>query len=433
MTRIILISPPGLYRDTPDPNGLPLGLVMLATMAREIADVEIIDSYSLALPVSETIDRVTKSSPDMVGISLQFSFSEPAALEIAKGIKISNPEIPMIFGGIQATARSKSLICSPFVDAIAMGEFDIGFQKIIAAFNSGGWENVSSSRIPNLMLNEISIGQIQRQSEFIDNLDSLPMPDFTLLPGFPQKYNPRLLTSRGCKFRCPYCASAAYWGHRFRAHSPERVVEEMHGLKNKWGIKRVSFSDDTFNLVSSRSAKIAELLIDSGLEMKWGASMRPELLTEDDLRLYIKSGLTGLFLGLESGSPAILKKINRNHNLDKTRDLVILAQNLGVEVHASFMIGLPDETDDDIQMTIEYAVNLPSSSLGFHIFHPLPGSEYGDHPEKYEIEIIADGEGVGEIDAVAPIRTKHLNPMRILDYYYMARGVAEERQNRERQ
>jgi radical SAM superfamily enzyme YgiQ (UPF0313 family) len=137
--------------------------------------------------------------------------------------------------------------------------------------------------------------------------------------------------------------------------------------------------------------------------------------------------MTGLFLGLESGSPAILKKINRNHNLDKTRDLVILAQNLGVEVHASFIIGLPDETGDDIQMTIEYAVNLPSSSLGFHIFHPLPGSEYGDHPEKFGIEIIADSEGVGEIDAVAPIKTKHLNPMRILDYYYMARVVAEAR------
>jgi radical SAM superfamily enzyme YgiQ (UPF0313 family) len=155
--------------------------------------------------------------------------------------------------------------------------------------------------------------------------------------------------------------------------------------------------------------------------------MRPELLSEDDLILYVKSGLTGLFLGLESGSPKILEKINRGHDPDRIRNLISLAGNLGVQVHASFMIGLPDETPVDIEETIEYARNLPASSLGFHIFHPLPGSEYGDNPAKYGIEITGDNDTVGEIDAVAPVCTSHLSQNQILDYYHIARGIAEER------
>jgi radical SAM superfamily enzyme YgiQ (UPF0313 family) len=94
------------------------------------------------------------------------------------------------------------------------------------------------------------------------------------------------------------------------------------------------------------------------------------------------------------------------------------------------MIGLPEETEDDIQLTLDYAGNLPASTLGFHIFHPLYGSEYGENPDKYGIEFESNEDSIGEIDAVAPIRTRHLSQMRILDYYHMARGIAEDRMHK---
>ena len=424
MVRIALISPPGMYRDVPDPNALPLGLVMLATGVRDIADVAIIDAWSQCLSVEKTLAKVREFDPDLVGISLPFSECESTGIEIAEKIK-SERDIPVIFGGINATFRSDFLMSHSFIDAVALGEFDFGFRKLIEVFKDREWAGVIKEKIPNLLTDRTAKTPIQQTFQYIDNLDSFPIPDFSLLPGFPDRYSPRLLVSRGCAFNCPYCASVAFWGRRVRAHSPERVIREMSILKEKWGVTRVSFSDDTFNIDPRRSRKIAELIIESGLGMEWGANMRPELITEDDLRLYVRSGLRGLLLGLESGSARILEKINRKHDLEKTREMIRLAESLGVHVHASFMIGLPDETEEDIRMTLDYARELPSSSLGFHIFHPLRGSEYGEHPEKYGIEMVSDG--VGEIDAVAPVRTKNLSPMRILDYYHIARGIAEER------
>ncbi|MCK4721140.1 B12-binding domain-containing radical SAM protein [bacterium] len=430
MTGIVLISPPAPNRDTPDPNGLPLGLIGLATMVKNLADVEIVDSYSLALTVSETIEIVNKFKPDLIGISLPFSFTERTGLDIAAGIKSLWSDVPVIFGGIQASVRSGTLLSNRYVDAVAIGEFEASFPELVNLFIAGGWDNVIEAQLGNLLTGNIPSLPDRRNYKYIENLDSLPIPDFSLLPGFPEKYLPRLMTSRGCRFRCPYCASAAYWGHRYRAHTPERVVTEMRYLNDTWVIERVSFSDDTFNMIPSRSLKIAELVRESNLGMKWGASMRPELLTVDDLRIYVESGLTGLFLGLESGSERILKMINRTHDLAKTREIIEIAEDLGVQVHCSFMIGLPEETEDDIQLTLDYASSLPASTLGFHIFHPLYGSEYGENPDKYGIEFESDQDLIGEIDAVAPIRTRHLSQMRILDYYHMARGIAEDRMHK---
>jgi radical SAM superfamily enzyme len=109
------------------------------------------------------------------------------------------------------------------------------------------------------------------------------------------------------------------------------------------------------------------------------------------------------------------------------REIVRIAENLGIKVHASFMIGLPEEKPEDVECTLEYAKSLPASSLGFHIFHPLPGSEYWKNPRRYGIEFVEQPEApgmLGDIDGAAPIRTKYLTQMQILDYFYRARGIA---------
>ena len=217
---------------------------------------------------------------------------------------------------------------------------------------------------------------------FIEDLDQSPFPSLDLIEGFPADYAARIETSRGCRFRCPYCASSAYWGHIYRAHSPSRVIAEIVNLRDKYGINRISFADDTFNQDRDRAREIARMLIEAKLAVEWGASCRAETLSEDDLRLFVDAGMTGLFLGLESGSARMLKLLARNHDLEKTRAMVELAESLGVAVHGLFMIGLPEETVEDIELTIEYMRDLTASTIGVHIFHPLPGSEYGENPEE---------------------------------------------------
>jgi len=427
---LVLISPPSPYRDTPDPNGLPLGLCMLAAMVRDLSDVTIIDAYSRALSVANTVDATLAREPDIVGIGMPFSFSETPALEIAEALKSVKKDLPIVAGGIHATVRAPALIENPHIDGLALGEAELTVAELIKSFIRGGWTEVARNPPDGLLVRGEATRLPARRRKFVENLDSLPSPAFDLLEGFPDRYAARMETSRGCRYSCPYCASAAYWGRIYRTYSPKRVVEEMSKLKERWGIRRVSFSDDTFNLDLKRAREIAKLLIDADPGIQWGASLRPELMTEEDLELYVKAGMTGIFLGLESGSPEILKEIKRAHDLDRTRELVARAESMGVEVHCSFMIGLPGEKEEDIELTLKYAESLAASTLGFHIFHPLPGSEYGENADKYGIKLeIPDSMsgGLGDIDGVAPVRTKYLSPMRILDYYQVARAIAEKR------
>ena len=400
---------------------------MLASMVRDRAVVEIIDAYSHALTIEETVKNTLDSNPDLVGIGLPFSFSEKPGRSIALGLKKSRPDLPIIMGGIQATFRADVLLEEGVCDAVAPGESELTFSDFIDRFTDGGIEAVREQPPEGLMIIGSDGHPCGGRRPFIEDLDSLPFPSLDLLPGFPDHYEARLEGARGCRFKCPFCASCSYWGGRFRGKSPGRILDEIRILRDKWGIGRVSFADDTFNQDRERAREIAKHIADSDLGVEWGASCNPSLLDEDDLKIFARSGMTGLFLGVESGSKRVLKSIRQGHDLKKVMKLVEFAEGLGISVHASFMIGLPDETSADIELTIEYARELPASSLGFHIFHPLPGSEFGENPDNFGIQFVEPVMETGAIDSVAPIRTKHLGPMEILDYYYRARGLAEER------
>jgi anaerobic magnesium-protoporphyrin IX monomethyl ester cyclase len=435
MVRLTLIAPPHPERDYPDPEGLPLGLCMLASMVRDRVDLSIIDALSLGMSVEDTVKAVEKESPDIVGISLPFSFSEKTACTIAEGIRLAMRDIPIIAGGIHATTMSDDLLRNEVADAVFLGEAEDTIVEFIDRFIENGCEGVRGNPPNGVRLLNENGDAVGRHRALIEDLDRLPYPSLDLLTGFPSGYSARILTSRGCPHRCPYCSSSAYWGHRFRAHSPGRVVEEMKRLRDTWGIRRLSLADDNFDADRERARDIARLLIDAGLGIEWGASSRPESLDEDDLRLYTEAGMTGLFLGLESGSPSVIKSIGRHHDPDATRKLITFAEGIGISVHASFMIGLPSETKADVEMTIKYAQSLGASSLGFHIFHPLPGSEYGTHPEEYGIKWeLPEGEScrIGAIDTYAPIRTLYMTSFQIMDYYMQSRAIADGKIRREK-
>jgi len=419
--KLTLISPPSPHRVSPDPNGMPLGLCMLASMVRDFIDVIIIDGYSNAYEIDRVADLALQSNPDFVGISMPFAFSQKPALAISEKINNERPEIMIIAGGNQATFRSDEIIEHDCIDFIVIGEGEQSFVELI--------RNVDSAKLNPPDGVKVKSGPcIPRPMNH--DLDSLPYPSFDLLHGFPEFYTARLITSRGCPFSCPYCSTMQFWTKRYRGRSASSVVDEIRWQRDTYGIKRISFADDTYNINRKRCIEISEALIDADLGVHWGASMRPDLVTKNDIDLYVRSGMSGLFMGMESGSPEILKGLTRKHDLDKTRDLIAYAESLGVEVHCSFMLGLPDERESDMQATIDYAKSLAASSLGFHIFHPLPGSEYGENIDGFGIEFENPEtaiESLGSIDGAAPIRTKHLTSMQIVDYYWQARGVADDR------
>jgi anaerobic magnesium-protoporphyrin IX monomethyl ester cyclase len=419
---LILISPPNPLRPIPDRDGLPLGLCMIGSMVRDRIEVHIIDAYSPALSVDETVRASLEKNPDLIGVGIPFFVCKKSALEIAAKLKSERKDIPIITGGSAATIRADYLLETGLFDLVALGEAEMTISEIIDRYLKNGFYGITNDPPKGTGVK----GKASIDRPLIENLDELPYPSYDLLSGFPSEYSARILTSRGCAFRCPYCQSTRFWGNVYRTHSPERVVEEIHRLRDSWDVHRVSFADDAFNLDRNRARRIAEKLIEADLGVEWGASSRAECLSEDDLTLFAKAGMTGLFIGLESGSANILKSINRNHDPETARRMIEYAENLGIATHVSFMIGLPDETADDVETTLEYARSLRSSSLGFHIFHPLPGSEYGENLEKYGL-VSGSGEETGEligaIDTYSIYRTRHLTTMQIIEYFDRARAI----------
>lgn len=402
---------------------------MLGAIVRDIADVSIIDGYSHALSVREISEQVIALTPDLVGISMPFAFSQRPAVEIAGLVKSELPGALMVAGGNQATFRADDILRNSDFDFIVLCEGETVFRALVERFSGDGIESVKADPPDGIRYRKNS-DYLGEPVVLIADLDKLPFPAPDLLPGWPDFYTARIITSRGCPFNCPYCSSTAFWRHTYRGRSPGSVVGELRNLNEKWGIKRVSFADDTFNIDRERCLGIAGELIKSQIGIEWGASMRPDLVSREALDVYRRAGLTGLFFGMESGSLRILKSINRTHDLEISRELIRHAEEIGIEVHCSFMIGLPEEKAEDVEMTIEYARSLNASTLGFHIFHPLPGSVYGENPEGFGVEWENPElamEGLGAIDGVAPVRTLYLTSMQIVDYYFMARGLAEER------
>jgi len=409
---------------------MPLGLVMLASQLKNHPEIKIIDSYSSAQTIPGTLNEISEFDPDFISISIPFTFIENSAVEIARNLKSENPDLPVIAGSIQASLNYKNLLSSGHFDGVVIGEGEETFREIAVLFSDGGWDNVIANQPDGLaVLDKKNI--VLPERKLLTDLDLLAEPDYSLLPDI--KYEAlRIETSRGCGFNCPYCATSQYWGH-CREFSLSRVVNVIA----KWlsrGHKRFSIADDTFNLNSKRARQLCELITSeiSG-DIELGVSCRPELLSRDDLKIYRDADINSIFLGLESGSPEILKSIRRAHDLDVTRELISYAISLGIDIHTSFMIGLPNETRDDIGKTLTYAESLPTSNIGFHIFHPLPGTEFGDNMSKYEIEFEnVNADGLGAIGSVAPVRTKHLSSLEISDLYDRAIAIVREKKENNR-
>jgi len=415
VVRVVLISPPSPFRDKPDPSGMPLGLVVLGSwILGARADVAIIDGYSKAQGVDEVVAEALGLNPDIVGISIPFTFLERTALKIAGEIKKHDPKILIVAGGFQASRNYEKILREGNFDFVILNDGEEPFRGLVSLVLQGRLNVVYEKSIAGIA--SFKDGKILfEKPEQIDHL-GLIRPDYDLLPDFEYE-SIRIETSRGCGFNCPYCATTGYWGRKHRPIDPATVLtvlaEQCYKGKNKFSV-----ADDNFNFNKQHARRICEQITRLDIDPQIGVSCRPELLTREDLEIYRRAGINSIFLGLESGSPEILKQLKRAHDLDMTREMIEFAMSIGIDIHTSFMIGLPGETRDDIKKTLEYADSLPTSNIGFHIFHPLPGSEFGDNMEKYGMTIEnPEFEGLGAIGSVAPIRTGNLSSMEISDFY----------------
>ena len=226
------------------------------------------------------------------------------------------------------------------------------------------------------------------KSEPILNLDKLPFPDwefyplerYSFAPILPLKPFTFVLASRGCPYGCTYCPYKIFGTYRTR--KPKKVVEELKFLKKKYSLKSFYFRDPTFSLGKERIEKLARLMIEEKLNLKWGCETRLDLLDTSLLELLYKSGLRAIKVGVESVDHSLLKKFGRAPpKIVHQEKIIDFCKKIGIKVIAFYIIGIPTDTKTSIKNTIKYSKKLNTSFANFTICTPIPGTPFHNELE----------------------------------------------------
>ena len=240
---------------------------------------------------------------------------------------------------------------------------------------------------PEQIVMEIAEGKIPKglvDSKPIQDLDTLPYPKWDIFPIEDYSYSPvinkkpfiSILSSRGCIFNCFYCPYKAYYGN-WRLRTPENIVKEIKYLKEKFKIKGLLFRDPLFTYNKERAKQIAELIIKENIDIEWACETHFDYLDANLIDILYKSGLRGLNVGIESTNQEILQKaMRKSATIEKQNEIVAYCHKKGIRVSAFYIFGLPDDTEESILKTIEYAKQLNTNVAQFFILTPFPGTPF---------------------------------------------------------
>lgn len=229
----------------------------------------------------------------------------------------------------------------------------------------------------------------------VENLDSLPFPDWSLFPLDKYSYSPALnkkpvtvmLASRGCPHTCSYyCAYPLLAGARLRLRTLDSVIGEIKELKNNYGVRAIDFRDPLFTCGKQRTRKFADRLTAENLKIIWSCETRLDQVDKDLLDIMYRAGLRNINVGIESSNPEILKKSQRLPVLNTYQnEMMAYCHKLRITVAAFYLIGLEDDTKESILETIKYAKKLNTLVAQFAIITPYPGTKFFEKLEKEEL------------------------------------------------
>lgn len=372
----------------------PLGLGYLAASLRKNGhNVILLDCVLKDIRLQKFKEILKKEKPDFVGVNAMTSYYNSAkkyALEAKKSGCL------VCLGGPHVSALPKESLQDSGADFVLIGESDITLPSLISAIEN----KTSFSRIDGLAFKKGKKIIVNKKLELIKNIDDLPIPAWDLMDprvypiaphgAFVKKFPVApIITTRGCPFNCSFCASKCIWMQRLRFRNPIKVVDEIELLNKKYGVKEFHFEDDNFTANKNHAMAVCNEIIRRNLKIVWACpnGVRIDMLDEELLKIMKKSGCYLLAFGIETGSQKIADKVNKHLDLSKVPEKLRMVRNVGIETWGFFIVGLPGDTVETINQTIDFAVNNPFKRAQFCIFTPLPGSEIFskmEHNKEYD-------------------------------------------------
>lgn len=394
MKVLLLIPPTDLTKSYGDlkkfSNPQPaIGFAYIAAVLRENGyGVKVVDAYVNEYQLAEILDIISQYSPDVIGISVLTPSAE-IVYEIARNIRTEYPQIKLVMGNMHASLFADEILSNNYADFIVHREGELTMLALIRTLEKG--ENIEGVGGISFKKNGVTVENTL--NSHIENLDDLPLPAWDLFPLDKYSTDPRtelikgfvemqILATRGCPNQCTFCSSRTErsLGSKYRKRDPKLVVDEMVYMHERYGSKVFSFMDLAFPMVRKHAVDLCNELIKRGLnkKFKWITECRVKPLDEELLCLLKEAGCERLCFGIESGNNNTLKLLKKNFTTDDVRKAVKMAHNAGIEIDGMFMIGLPEETEEMIKETIDFAIELNVRYAIFNLFVPYPGCELWD-------------------------------------------------------
>jgi radical SAM superfamily enzyme YgiQ (UPF0313 family) len=382
--RILLVRPNSIIIATPVPLGL--GYIASYLLKRRPGDqVKIIDARNLRLSNEQVTEAAKAFAPDLVGISA-INFEADQVHKLTGLLKAALGPAPIVLGGPYASAnRAAILEQDTNLDYVVVCEGEQSFFELVQKLE----QKEQPGQVPGIILREDGAIKFTGERLPIDDLDELDF-DWELLD--PKSYFKRrgrnsenivkyshktltILTSRGCPYGCIFCHNI--FGKKFRKRSAESVVNEIALLKDKYGVEELEIVDDSFNMDLKRAKQICRGLIERRLKIHIALpnGIRGDIVDEEFLDLLKAAGFYRIAFAVESASPRIQEIMKKKIDLQKVNWAISEVSKRGMIATGYFIMGFPTESEQDINMTIEFAKKSKLNVASFFYLNPFPGTE----------------------------------------------------------
>ncbi len=400
--KLLLLNPPVTYQTPWLQVTEPLGLLYLASYVRGYSShtVVIVDSlankrsarvarnlYWYGLSDEEILKEIEMHEPHVIGITCMFSKKRDDFLRLARKVKHMFPGIPLVAGGTYPSLFPAEVMETGFIDYCVIGE---GERSLVDLLNALSGSGKSLDTIEGIAYSEQGRLTVTAKRSYIRELDKIPFParDLityekyltrkTMLHGLGLKRSASILTSRSCQNRCNFCSMHLIHGPKWRSRSPENVLDEIIHLKEHHNVENLFIMDDNFTFSRDRVIRICDLIRRSKIKMRWNTPNGISINTLDKEVLYAMkaAGCKSICVAIESGDEELRNKvIGKRLANNKIEKVTKSAADIGLFVTAFYIIGMPGETEEKFDKTLQQLRTLPLNGAAAAFANPLPGTK----------------------------------------------------------
>lgn len=330
---------------------VPLGTLYL-TSALEAAGLDVdFRDYQLC-PAEDpfapgvVLEHLADPAP-VIGLSCMANLL-PFTILAAKTLKEAYPDRTIVLGGVGPFGVEETILDRfPWIDLIAYGEGEVSGPKLLNALRNGG----DLRQVPGLVFRQDGRAVRTPPPPRIEDLDSIPGPAYHRIDlSRYEGYN--LMSSRGCPYPCTFCSVAPIWGRQPHFRSNAHIIDEMRWLHEEQGVRLFLFQDEFFVASDERARSFSRDLVSSGLNVKWKAFGRINLIGPDTMKAMAESGCCEIRYGVESGSDSVLERTKKGFRASDVIPVISTAVGIFDRVDAFYVWGYPFETMEDFNQSI---------------------------------------------------------------------------------